>query len=75
MSEDIPTILAGFWQELLNVEAVRPGDTLLEAGGNSLIATMLANRIELTWNVRPSMADLMTSSFNDICKLCLQAPA
>jgi hypothetical protein len=75
VSQDIPTVLAGFWQELLDVDAVRPGDTLLEVGGNSLIATMLANRIEATWNVRPSMADLMTSSFDEICQLCQQAPA
>ena len=50
--------LAIYWRELLGVEAVRPDEHFLEAGGNSMMATILANRIEDELGVRPSMEDL-----------------
>jgi len=65
--------LAQFWQELLDIDVVEPDDHLLELGGNSLVATMLANRIELAWGFRPTMATLMTSSFMELSALCDQS--
>ncbi len=50
--------LAGYWRELLGVESVAPGDHFIELGGNSLMATTLANRIEDELGVRPEMIDL-----------------
>jgi hypothetical protein len=70
---DTTEVLTQFWQELLDVDIVRPGDHLLECGGNSLVATMLANRIELIWGFRPTMAELMTSSFSELSALCDQS--
>lgn len=67
---DTAQVLTQFWQELLDVDTVEPGDHLLERGGNSLVATMLANRIELTWGFRPTMTELMTTSFSELSALC-----
>jgi len=67
---DTSRVLAGFWTELLDLDSVGPHDRLLELGGNSLIATMVANRIELTWGFRPTIADLLTSSFSEIAAIC-----
>jgi acyl carrier protein len=50
--------LAGYWRELLGVESVALGDHFIELGGNSLLATTLANRIEDELGVRPEMIDL-----------------
>lgn len=70
---DTAEVLTQFWQELLDVDTVGPGDHLLERGGNSLVATMLANRIELTWGFRPTMTELMTTSFSELSALCDQS--
>ncbi|RKG59323.1 hypothetical protein D7W79_41915 [Corallococcus exercitus] len=53
--------LAGYWQELLGVDAVRPEDHFLEVGGNSLLATMLANRIEDDLGLQVGMVDLFNT--------------
>jgi acyl carrier protein len=50
--------LSTYWCELLGVEAVTREEHFLEAGGNSMMATLLANRIEDELGVRPSMEDL-----------------
>jgi len=47
--------LSGYWRELLGVEVVKPGDHFFELGGNSMMATLLANRIEDELGIRPSM--------------------
>lgn len=65
-------ILLEFWQELLEVETAKPDERLLELGGNSLIATMLANRIELTWGFRPTLETLLTGTFGELTALCEQ---
>ncbi|WP_433534570.1 acyl carrier protein [Micromonospora sp. CA-249363] len=67
---EVRSMIGGMWQELLDVDDVGPQTRLLEAGGNSLIATMLANRIELTWGFRPSMEMLLTCTFDELCKVC-----
>ncbi|WP_223752358.1 phosphopantetheine-binding protein [Myxococcus sp. RHSTA-1-4] len=53
--------LSGYWRELLGVDALRPEDHFLEVGGNSLMATMLANRIEEELGVQLSMVDLFNT--------------
>jgi hypothetical protein len=64
------TILAEMWVELLEVDAVQPSDHLLELGGNSLIATMIANRIEVAWGFRPTMATMMSASLAELAEAC-----
>nr|WP_217440496.1 MULTISPECIES: phosphopantetheine-binding protein [unclassified Myxococcus] len=53
--------LAGYWRELLGAEVVKPEDHFLEIGGNSLMATMLANRIEEELGIQLSMVDLFNT--------------
>ncbi|MDT8912289.1 phosphopantetheine-binding protein [Amycolatopsis sp. PS_44_ISF1] len=67
--------LADFMRELLGIEEIGPGDLLLDLGGNSLIATMLANRVELAWDFRPTMVELMTSTFAELVALCTERRA
>jgi len=62
--------LGEFWTELLEKPPAHPGQLLLEAGGNSLVAVMLGNRIELTYGARPSMEQLLSLSFTELCVWC-----
>ena len=66
-------LLSEFWMELLDTESVSPGDHLLELGGNSLVATMMANRIEFAWGFRPTMEQMLNSSFQELSVLCEQS--
>lgn len=52
------------------MEEIGPDDQLLDLGGNSLIATMVANRIEYAWGFRPTMEQLMTASFGEFAQFC-----
>ncbi len=65
---DVATTLGDMWRELLDVDVVEPDDRLLGLGGNSLVATMLANRIELAWGVRPPIEALLTCTFGELCE-------
>ena len=64
-SDRVPTPieqkLTAYWCELLGVEVVKPEDHFIQLGGNSLLATMLANRIEEDLGVRPSMVELLNT--------------
>ncbi len=53
--------LSGYWRELLGVQVVKPNDHFFDLGGNSMMATILANRIEDDLGVRPSMEDLFNT--------------
>ena len=53
--------LADYWCELLGVEVVKHDDHFLSLGGNSMLATILANRIEDELGIRPSMEDLFST--------------
>ncbi|WP_233582969.1 phosphopantetheine-binding protein [Corallococcus sp. CA053C] len=68
---DMERRLAGWWRELLGVEVVRPEDHFLEIGGNSLMATLLSNRIESELGVEVSMVDLF-NTLRDVAALCEQ---
>jgi acyl carrier protein len=68
--EDTERVLAEFWAELLDVDSIDADDHLLELGGNSLVATMVANRVELAWGFRPSMEELLGSSLRELAASC-----
>ena len=68
-------VLAEFWEEVLELDSVGPDDHILELGGNSLVTTMVANRIELAWGFRPSMEELLTSSLRELAVACEKARA
>ena len=63
-------LLAGFWEELLEVQGVGRGDRLVELGGNSLVATMLANRIEEALGYRPSLTEIFARSLGELAAVC-----
>jgi Phosphopantetheine attachment site len=68
--EDTERVLGEFWAEVLDVDSVEPDAYLLELGGNSLVATMVANRVELAWGFRPSMEELLGSSLRELAASC-----
>jgi hypothetical protein len=72
---DTERVLCEFWTELLHIQVASANDHLIELGGNSLTATMLANRIEFAWGFRPSLEVLLTSSLGELCRLCERARA
>jgi acyl carrier protein len=65
-------ILREFWTEVLDLDSVRPADRVLDLGGDSLVATMIANRIELTWGFRPSMEEMLSLSLDELSALCVR---
>ncbi|HEV2999112.1 MAG TPA: phosphopantetheine-binding protein [Solirubrobacteraceae bacterium] len=71
----IEPAIAGFWREVLEVPEVSGSDRLLELGGNSLAATMIANRIELVLGVRPTMTEILTSSLHELAVTCAERAA
>ena len=66
--------IAAHWRELLDVSEVKPADGFLDLGGNSLLATMLANRLEEELGVRPSMTDVFAWTLGELAAWCEQEP-
>jgi len=46
--------------EVLEIESVRPEDNFIELGGNSLLATILANMMEDEFGTRPEIMDIFS---------------
>ena len=63
--------LASYWSELLGLPEIAPGDHFISLGGNSLLATMLANRIEEDLGIRPMMGELF-NTLEEVATLCEQ---
>lgn len=51
---------------LLKCETVDAGDHFLDIGGDSLVAPVLARRIEARFGVRPQLEDIFTMSFGEL---------
>jgi acyl carrier protein len=60
-TRSVEDTIAGYWCELLGVDAVKPTDDFIGLGGDSIRATMLANRIEDELGIRPEIAELFTT--------------
>jgi acyl carrier protein len=60
-ARSIEATIAGYWRELLHVDAVEPTDDFIGLGGDSIRAMMLANRIEDELGVRPEIAELFST--------------
>jgi acyl carrier protein len=60
-SRTIEDTIAGYWRELLGIDRVLPTDDFIGLGGDSIRATLLANRIEDELGVRPEIAELFTT--------------
>jgi Phosphopantetheine attachment site len=65
--------ICGYCRELLDVTEVPRDALFLEIGGNSLLATMLANRLEEDHGVRPCIEDILVSSIAELADLCGQS--
>jgi acyl carrier protein len=63
--------LSGYWSELLGLQEISRGDHFISLGGNSLLATMLANRLDEELGIRPSMGELF-NTLEEVAALCEQ---
>jgi acyl carrier protein len=68
-SLSIEETIKGYWRELLGVEAVKPTDHFIGLGGNSMLATLLANRIEDDLGVRLEIVELF-ATFAQVAERC-----
>jgi acyl carrier protein len=63
--------MAQLWQEVFELDdAVSPDAHFMDLGGNSLVAIMLASRLEETFGVRPSMDELFSSTVRRLAAAC-----
>lgn len=51
--------LLGIWQDVLGGAPVRPGDNFVDLGGNSIMATQVATRIDQALGVRVEPAEVL----------------
>ncbi|TPM36096.1 acyl carrier protein [Mesorhizobium sp. B2-3-4] len=56
-------------RKILKSEDVGPQDYFLDLGGDSLMAPLLANRIEAEYGVRPELEDIFTRPFGELADL------
>lgn len=63
--------LAGYWTELLGLQEIGREDHFISLGGNSLLATMLANRIEEDMGIRLDLGELF-NTLEAVATLCEQ---
>ncbi|MEO9614023.1 MAG: acyl carrier protein [Nitratireductor sp.] len=54
---------------ILKCEDIGPQTYFLEVGGDSLVAPILANKIEAEFGVRPQLEDIFTRSFGELAEL------
>lgn len=66
---DIERLLAEAMAEILEIDAVTADDNFIELGGNSLLATMLANRVEEELGIRPSMMDAFSCTVAELAQV------
>jgi len=65
----VEATIARHWRELLGVDAVAPTDHFIQLGGDSIRATLLANRIEDELGVRPGVVELF-ATLADVARHC-----
>ncbi len=59
--------LAEMWRELFELNDTLSGDeSFVDLGGNSLLATLLANRIEEQFRVRPTMVEILSKTLGEL---------
>ncbi len=59
-SDETEIKLVRIWQEILNTKQTGINDNFFEAGGHSLKATLLANKIHKAFNVKIHLKDIFT---------------
>jgi len=66
-------LIASYWEELLDLETVSRHDEFVECGGNSLIATMLAHRLQKALSYRPTLTEIFRSTVESLARRCDEA--
>jgi len=66
-------LIASYWEELLDLETVSRHDEFVECGGNSLIATMLAHRLQKSLSYRPTLTEIFRSTVESLARRCDEA--
>jgi acyl carrier protein len=56
-------------RKILKCDAVGPQDHFLDLGGDSLMAPVLAGRIEAAFGFRPELEDIFTRPFSELAEL------
>jgi acyl carrier protein len=69
LATSVEETIAGYWRELLGVEVVNPSDDFIGLGGNSMLAMMLANRIEDELGVRLEVVELF-ATLGQVARKC-----
>lgn len=57
-------------RELLDIDEIGPDDMLLALGGNSMLAPILANRIEEEIGTRPCLEDILLCTIAELADQC-----
>ena len=60
-------------RQMLKCETVNPEDYYLDLGGDSLLAPILARRIEAEFGFRPELEDVFSRCFADLAALVAHA--
>ena len=59
-----------YWQELLEIDHVPDDAFFIELGGNSLLATVIASRLEEEHRVQASLEDIFLHSLEELAAVC-----
>ncbi|WP_413207930.1 phosphopantetheine-binding protein [Rhodospirillum sp. A1_3_36] len=71
-SQDFSALIREYCRELLDCDPISDEDLFLELGGNSLMAAMLANRLEDDQRIRPCIEDILVSSIGELSHICVE---
>ena len=66
------TLLAGIWQEVLEVDQVSVHDNFFDLGGHSLLSVQVVKMLEQQTGMRLSPLDLMAQTLGQFATLCEQ---
>lgn len=58
------------WREVLDIDEAPLDHSFLKLGGNSLLATMLANWLEENVGIRPTMQEVFKLTLRKLADLC-----
>jgi acyl carrier protein len=64
--------LTDFWKEFLELDQIPANAYFIELGGNSLLGTVLASRIEEDFGLRLGLEDIFANSLEELVELCVQ---
>ncbi|WP_427924027.1 non-ribosomal peptide synthetase [Streptomyces sp. cg40] len=73
-TDDTESVLVGLWEQLLGTAPATADENFFDAGGHSLLAVRLTNRLEKAFGRRVSLRQLLGApTFSGIAALCREA--